>query len=308
MASLNQHLVSLNIDLLKQQKKLADLLSKDEYATADDAATYVLIMGEKYNRLTVDDIKMKQKQVEVAQKAVELAKQNIEQTRQNTDLAKKSIEQSKTALDQAQQNAGFIQKQITEATMTAPFDGTVAGLDVKQGDFIATPGLTTPNPPIYMVDPNSLEISTEIDEIDVANVKLNQKALITLDALPNAKFEGTVTGIGLTPIVKTLSSGVVVYEVKVRFNGKPPVEAKAGMSTNVDIVTGEKKDALLVPNKSLKRNGQGQTIVNIVVNQKVVERTVVTGLTDGNQTEVLSGLQPGDTIVRVINLGNARAG
>ena len=297
ISSLNQNLNAANMELAKQNKKLADLLAKDEYARSEDAATYVIIAGDKYNRLSVEDIRMKQKQVEVAQLALTQAQQSIEQSRQNTELALQSVEQTKRALVQAQQNTAYIQKQITEATLIAPFDGIVSGLDVKQGDFMATPGLSS-GTPIYLVDPQSLEVSTEIDEIDVAGVKLNQKAVIGLDALPNARFEGVVTAISVTPIVKQANTGVVVYEVKVSFAGSPPPEAKAGMTANVDIVTGEKKDVLLVPNKSIKRNAQGQTVVNVVVNQKTEERPVKLGLTDGNQTEVISGLQPGDVIIK----------
>jgi multidrug efflux pump subunit AcrA (membrane-fusion protein) len=127
---------------------------------------------------------------------------------------------------------------------------------------------------------------------------VNQKAAISLDALPNVRYDGIVTAISVTPIVKQINTGVVAYEVKISFVGNPPAEAKAGMTANVDIVTGEKKDVLLVPNKSIKRNAQGQTVVNVVVNQKTEERPVKLGLTDGSQTEVISGLQAGDTIVK----------
>ena len=296
-AALNQNLTVEYLELAKQQKKLADLLDKDEYAAADDAATYVLIGGDKYNRLAVEDVKMKQNQVEIAKLAVDQAKQNIEQAKQNTELAKQTVEQAKRSLDQAQQNKGYIQKQIAEATIVAPFDGAVASLDVKQGDFITTPGLSS-GTPIYLVDPNSLEVSTEVDEIDVANVKLNQKTVISLDALPNSKFDGIVTSISLIPIVKPQNSGVVVYEVKIIFAGNPPAEAKAGMSASADIILNQEKDVLLIPNKSIKQNAQGQTIVKVVINQQVEERQVKLGLTDGVQTEVIDGLQPGDIIIK----------
>jgi multidrug efflux pump subunit AcrA (membrane-fusion protein) len=99
-----------------------------------------------------------------------------------------------------------------------------------------------------------------------------------------------------------------VYEVKVGFVGAPPVEAKSGMSVSVDIVTQEKKNVMLVPNKSIKKNAQGQTTVNLVVNQKVEERPVTLGLTDGTQTEVVSGLSEGDMIVKVIKENGAKTG
>ena len=302
-SALNQNLNATNLELAKQNKKLADLLAKDEYALSADSPTYVIIAGDKYNRLSVEDVRMKQKQVEAAQLAVTQAKQGIDQAKQNTELAGKSVEQTKRALAQAQQNTAYIQKQITEATIIAPFDGIVSGLDVKQGDFLATPGLST-GTPIYLIDPSSLEISAEIDEIDVAGVKPNQKVAISLDALPEAKFEGIVTAISVTPIVKQVNTGVVAYEAKISFVGNPPAEAKAGMTANVDIVTGAKKDVLLVPNKSIKRNAQGQTVVNVVINQKTEERQVRLGLTDGSQTEVISGLQAGDKVVKLIKDGS----
>jgi hypothetical protein len=54
-----------------------------------------------------------------------------------------------------------------------------------------------------------------------------------------------------------------------------------------------------VPNKSIKRNAQGQTVVGVVINQKTEERPVKLGLTDGNQTEAISGLQPGDIVLKI---------
>jgi multidrug efflux pump subunit AcrA (membrane-fusion protein) len=62
-----------------------------------------------------------------------------------------------------------------------------------------------------------------------------------------------------------------------------------------------------VPNKSIKRNAQGQTVVGVVINQKTEERPVKLGLTDGNQTEVISGLQPGDIIAKSIPDNSAKS-
>jgi HlyD family secretion protein len=287
--ALNQYISDNQKALSLQQKKLQDLLAKDEYT---GVATYE-IGGQKYDRLIVEDVRMKEQQVQLAQ-------QTIEQV-------KLTVEQAQLSLTQATQAVAVTRKQLADAAIVAPFDGTVAGLDIKPGDFVITPGLTSVTP-IYMVGPQSLEISTEVDEIDVANIKLGQKVVISLDALPNAKFDGTVTSISLTPVVKPQNSGVVVYEVKVGFVGAPPVEAKSGMSVSVDIVTQEKKNVMLVPNKSIKKNAQGQTTVNLVVNQKVEERPVTLGLTDGTQTEVVSGLSEGDMIVKVIKENGAKTG
>ena len=160
------------------------MLAKDQYT---GVATYE-IGGQRYDRLIVEDVRMKEKQVQIAQQTI--------------DQVKQTVEQAKYSLNQATKAVAVAQKQLTDATIVAPFDGAVATLEVKQGEFIATPGLGS-GTPMYMVDPNSLEINTEVDEIDVANIRIGQKAIISLDALPNTKFEGTVTAISLTPIAET---------------------------------------------------------------------------------------------------------
>jgi Fe2+ transport system protein FeoA len=65
---------------------------------------------------------------------------------------------------------------------------------------------------------------------------------------------------------------------------------------------------VLAPNKSIKKNSQGQTVVNVIVGQKVEERPVVLGLTDGKQTEVINGLNAGDTVIRYAKDTNAKLG
>ncbi len=291
------------IELARNQTKLMKLLSGDEFT---GVATYE-IEGQTYDRLVVEDVRMKQLTLISAQQSVEQAKQNVELNRQNVELTKQSIEQAEKALVQVQKNIAFTRKQINETTITAPFDGIIATLDAKEGDFVGAPG-TGAGPLIYMVDPGSLEINTEIDEIDVAGIEVNQKASISLDALPSTQFEGNVKSISVLPVVKSQNSGIVVYEVKVGFTGTPPTAAKSGMSTTVDIITHEKKGVLLVPNKSLKKNDQGQVVVSVVINNKIEARSVVLGLTDGAQTEVVSGLDAGDTVIKYAKETNSKLG
>ena len=265
-------------ELAKKQKKLADLLAEEEYT---GAVTYN-IMGQKYDRLTVQDVRMKQLQVEIAQQAIEQAEQ--------------TIEQAERSLEQAQKAVTVAQKQLDDATIVAPFDGLIASVDIKKGDIIGTPGSSSVAP-VYMVNVNSLEVSVEIDEIDVAGIQLNQKAVIRLDAYPGARFEGKVTDISLLPVANPRNSGIVLYEVKASFAGNIPDDIKPGMTAVVDIITEERKDVILVPNKSIGRNNQGQAIVRIKNEQDIEERVVVKGLTDGIQTEILSGLDEGDVVL-----------
>jgi RND family efflux transporter MFP subunit len=276
-----------------------DLLTKDEY---NGVAAYEF-EGQLYDRLVVQDVRLKEQQLKAAQKAVEIAKLGTEQAKQNAALsqqniekAQKSVEQAELTLDQAVKAVSAAQKQLEYASIVAPFDGTIAGLEIKQGDYVADAGISTA-PPVYMVNPASLEIDTNIDEIDIADVRPGQKAVIQLDTFPGSAYDGVVDSISLTPVVNPQSPGVVIYSVKIKFAGSPPPEIRSGMSANIDIITREKKGVLLVPNKSIDRTGQDQGTVSVLNGEKVEPRQVVLGSTDGIQTEVVSGLQDGDVIL-----------
>ena len=297
--ALNDIIRDTNSELDRQNQKLQDLLSQDEYAgVAPYEVKSLIIGGERYDRLLVEDIRMKQQQVLLSEKAVEQARQNIE-------LAKQSVVQAERSVEQAQKHIKYTQLQLQEASILAPFNGLVADVGVKEGDYVTTSGANS-DVPVYLVDPGSLEIAAEVDEIDMAVIKLNQKSAINLDAFPDKEFEGIVTAISVIPVVKTQNSGVVVYEVKVGFTGNPPAEVKSGMSAVVDIISQEKKNIVLLPNKSIKRNNQGQTIVNVLINQKFEERPVVLGITDGSQTEVISGLNEGEMVSRTVKEVNPK--
>jgi len=286
-------------DLARYQNKLAELLAKDINV---DIATYE-IGGQKYDRLIVEDVKIKQQQISIAQKAVEQAKQGIQQAqnnvavaKQNADLAGQGVEQAKMVLDQSAKAVEAAQKQLDSAIIVAPFNGVVADLNIKQNDYVIAAGLSA-GTPIDLVNPASLEINTEVDEIDIAGIQVGQNVNIKMDAVPGVKSQGIVTSISMLPIVKLTNSGVVVYEVKVGFVGTPPAWAKSGMSANLDIITLEKKGVVLVPNKAVKQNTEGQKVVDVWVNNKSQQTPVKTGISDGLNTEILNGVNEGELVL-----------
>ena len=309
---LNQRLGELNAELDSKNADLQKLLGKDENS---GVAPYEIMIydpftetysmgGQTYNRLLVEDIQIKEHQLEIARTGVEEAKQRIEQAiqnvavlEQNVVLSNETVKQAKLASEQASKAVEVAQNQLSHATITAPFDGIITTVDVKQGDYIVSPGLSA-GTPIYMVDAKSLEIRSRIDEIDIAGIKTGQKAAISLEALSNKKFDGIVTSVSTIPITTSSNSGLVEYEVTIGFDGVPPDQIKSGMSANAEIITAEKNDVLLVPNKSIKQNSQGQKFVDILINQKIQEQSIILGITDGTQTELIGGIKEGDIVIR----------
>ena len=233
---LGQQLAELQNQYDRQNIVLQKLLAKDQYA---DVAPYEIMLydplagtfalnGQTYDRLVVEDIQMKQQQVVIARQSIEMVKQtilkaqqNVELAQQNVNKARQSVDQANLALEQAAKAVEVAQKQLDSAAIKAPFNGVIASLDVKQNDYIVTPGLSA-GTPIVIVDHDSLEIKASVDEIDIANIQPGQKALVTMDAMPGVQIEAKVTSIDWLPIVKPENSGVVVYLVKVGFNGAPP--------------------------------------------------------------------------------------
>jgi HlyD family secretion protein len=187
--------------LAQKQKDMSDLLGKTEYT---GTITYD-IMGDKYNRVTVDDMKMKQLAV---------------------DAAQQTLDKSDIGIAQAQKNVEVAQKQLNDATLTAPFDGQVATLDFKEGDVLAAP-TSLAKPTIYYIDPTMMQMDLGINELDVPKIKIGQKATVKVDAYPGIKLDGKVTAISPTA---TLNGGIVDYPVTVTFTVPSNLDVKVGMN------------------------------------------------------------------------------
>lgn len=197
----------------RKQKELADLLGKPEYA---GVVTYD-ILTQKYDRWVVEDARIKQRQVEAAELSVLQARNSIEYAKSNVESVQKALE--------------VAEKNLKDATITAPFDGVVGALDVKEGDIVSAPAQSQ-RPVIYLVDPTTMELNIGVNELDVPKVKIGQKAVISVDAFPDVKLEGKVTAISPMPGAQ---SRVVDYEVAIDFAVPPATEIRAGMSATAEI-------------------------------------------------------------------------
>lgn len=215
------------------------------------------------------------KEVAIKRLQVEVAKQSLELANQSLELARQSLEQAQRHLD--------------EATIIAPFDGTITRVYVEERDTIS-PTMSI----VQIMDLTSMQLKVQVDEIDVADVKLGQKAVIELDARPDLKLEGQVNFISFLPMVE---SGVIMYDVKISFPVPDNSGLRVGMSATADIIIASRTNVLLVPDRAIKQNSQGKTIVEVMVNGQAQERVVVTGISDGLKTEILDGLREGEVVV-----------
>jgi HlyD family secretion protein len=147
---------------------------------------------------------------------------------------------------------------------------------------------------VHLIDPDYMELVVEIDEIDIPLLKLNQEAVISVDALPGKEFNGTITAV--YPIPNEVA-GVMLYDVRMSLKVTEDSSIKIGMSASADILIEKHSDVLLVPSRAVQEDEQGQTIIQVMSGEEIQERPVVVGIDDGFRAEIVSGLSEGETIV-----------
>ncbi len=197
-----------------------------------------------------------------------------------------AVDKAQLALDQAKIN-------LENAVIVAPFDGVIAAVNAKEGDKLTSLNYATTTI-IEIIDPTIIELKSKVDEIDIPDVKLNQRAIIEVDALPGLQLEGWVSYINPVAIEE---SGLVLYEVTISFDVPPGSGLKGGMSATAETVIDERSQVLLVPNRAIEHDEQGNPVVKVMVGEQIQERQVTVGISDGYQTEIVAGLSGGETVV-----------
>ena len=156
--------------------------------------------------------------------------------------AREEVARSRAAAEAARDN-------LAKTRFLAPFDGVVSALNVEQGEIVITGTMNNPGTQILTVsDLSRMLVRADVDETDVVDMKLGQKTKITVDALPDTSFPGTVTEIGNTAKRSLVSSveGQTNFEVKVVFEHDVP-QVRPGMTADVEIETATHAKALGVP-------------------------------------------------------------
>lgn len=216
---------------------------------------------------------------------------NLKRDLRNTPQSKKErITIAKNDITQKELALAKVRKNIEKYELRAPFDGVLRKIDFKVGDNL----IIDEEKFVYIENPDLLKITILLDQIDTVKVAKGQKARIVFDALPDKTFVGQIGEIDQTPIEQ---SGVVSYEASLTMN-KESERIFSGMTSAVEIIITEKTDVITVPNLAITSR-KGKTFVQKIVDGKAEEVEVQTGMTDGKNTEIVSGLEDGDEIVKV---------
>jgi len=206
------------------------------------------------------------------------------------DIAKASWETAKLNLEIAELSLESAELNLEKAVIVAPFDGVVADISITEGKEISTATLATPA--ISLVGTSKIEMRGFIDEIDIAKVQLGQEVNIILDALPDEEVKGSV--VFISP-VGTIIAGVVSYDTTITLKN-PVAELRDGMSATAEVIIERHDDVLSIPNRYIRGTTENPMVV-VLVDEQEEEREITLGLTDGINTEILSGLDEGEKVI-----------
>jgi len=183
---------------------------------------------------------------------------------------------------------------LEDTIIRAPADGMITKVDFKEGEFTGDPDNLGHS--ITMLGTSPFRVEMLLSEVDIPKIALSQSGAITLDAFPGVNYALRVSAVDTGP---TRVEGVSKYRVNLNFV-YPHDDLKIGMTGDAEIITGQRKDVLLVPVRAIiQNNGEGK-IVRLLDNGTIVEKTVTTGMESDTDSEVVSGLSEGETVIVLI--------
>ena len=229
------------------------------------------------------------------QEGSDVAKDDIILGLSGDDLTE-SIQSASESLRSAEISMQNLQDTMNNYTITAPISGTIIEKDAKVGDAVKT-GDTL----CIVYDLSYLEMSINVDELQISSISVGQQVQITADAVPDKTYVGTVTRVSMKG---TANGGTTTYPVSIRIDDTDGL--RPGMNANAEIVVAEANNALVVPNAAVVRGSyvlvtkDSPSAANADTAMEAPEGFVYvpvkTGVSDDDYTQIVSGIQEGDTI------------
>jgi HlyD family secretion protein len=218
-------------------------------------------------------------------------------------VSDESYEAAGAAFEMAQAQHDEAQDQYNKTAIRAPITGTVAQVNIKEGETVIIGTMNNPGTVLMVIaDMARMQAVIDVDETDIVTVEIGQPASVRVDALPDTSFEARVTKVGYMPNSSVLSSATqqaTTFEVEVTLDSSAPV-LRPGMNVHAEIVTAELDSVLTIPVQSAGRRevkGKETETVFIVRDGKAVLTPIRTGRASDTDLEILEGIGPGDEVI-----------
>jgi HlyD family secretion protein len=228
--------------------------------------------------------------------------------------ARLRLEEAREAVEQTQANLARVQDDLSKTTIYAPLTGRIIALNAKEGEVVVSGTMNNPGSVIGTIaDMSEILAEVDVDETEIVNVGMGQKAVLKVDALPGKEYRGKVVEIGSSGFNRAQQPDVTFFKVKILLD-QPDSDLRAKMSVRAEIHTAAHAGALAVPIQavvdrpplakkgekvSAGANGKDEEIkvVFVIEGGKARQRPVQTGLSDETHVELLSGIKPGEQVV-----------
>ncbi len=259
-----------------------------------------------------------------------LAEADRERSRSTYEQAVASAQRAQRQVEQARADIASAADSLDKTEIRAPMDGVVTRRNIEKGEVIVTGTMNNPGTVLMTIsDMSTIEAVLEVDQTDVPQLRVGQKATVRIDAFPDERFPGEVSEIGSSPIQGTSALGGAAtgtdYTVKVTLL-KHPERIRPGLTVTADITTATRTGALTIPigalvlrspdakstpppaaggapaSSSTKKESVASRAreiegVYVVAGKKAEFEPVVTGIRGELDVEVASGLKEGDEVV-----------
>ena len=229
--------------------------------------------------------------------------------------AQLAYRQAKENVATARENVRKAQTNLGYATITSPIDGIVLSKSVEEGQTVAA-SFSTPELFTIAQDLTNMQVVADVDEADIADVKVGERVSFTVDAYPTETFSGTVKQVRQEA---TTTNNVVTYEVVISAPNTD-MKLKPGLTANVTIFTSELDGVLSIPSKALRYSPEKETVgkrkivdcngknkVWTLEGNQIVAHAVKIGMTDGTHTQILGGIAAGKQIITGIKMNTDEA-
>ena len=238
---------------------------------------------------------------------------SFDQLTNQLDIAKEQLDSQNEALRIAQAQLNQAEQNLSKTVIRSPIDGMVTSLPVKVGETVIT-GTNIPGSTLMEIaDPAEVLADVQVDEADIANVKLGEDADINAVSYPNDTFHGKVQFIAASVTNNSTSTSTtaaaqqgVTFEVKIGLTEKQLPRIRPGMSCRAEIYTQSTPNAIAVPLQAVlyENNPNSKSLeptsgayVYVLQNGEARKVSVTTGVSSDTYQEITSGLKAGATVI-----------
>jgi len=278
------------LDLLKEGATIEEKEASKADVKRAEASLELAQANIRNNEIKYEELKAAKANVEKAKAKLSSAQMN----RIQDEIKKREIDALSAQLAKAAAELDNARVNLNDATVIAPRDGVVLSKNVEEGTVI-TSGMSAISAGTTIVtlgDVTRMFVDAQVDEADIARVKVGQAVNITVDALPEKTFSGKVIKVAPRGVE---DQNIVYFHVKIEILNPIPA-LRPGMTATSDIIIQKARDVLLVPSNAVKEK-QDKSYVEVMEKKKPVKREVVIGIVGNEYSEVIKGLSEGEEIV-----------